>query len=522
MALAHAHGMALLHRPFQSAHGLNFAFEDFLALDERGLVMPLAAPVLTTNAVGELLVEGIPTKVATVARSASSFEISKRLRAASEHSLTLVRKGRFAFADADPTACVNCSMTPETRYTALWLRERFWRAVRAREQLLEHPPVEVLAKRSASSRPRGRTASSIGATAGSAPARSPLAAEVSPIRVAIHVRRGDVTYLDKYSKPSARWVQTVDMLEVLRGVRAALGLPLTPPAVRVDLFSESKGWHANDTAALRAVAPHANVHLDSSAAATIDALVTMSRADMLLMGSSGFSTWSAIFSCGVKVGPAHTPMMPMRHVPYSNTLTARSGAFETAALPQLREVWQQYWRCKEDPACRPTLCAPAHLSDFRWAASGLAREYVSSPLAAQWHVPVGVAAAGAPAPISHGEAASDGRSAVVQGWAAARQACTLKGGAALTACVRGVWARNVSNSLSLKHRLAVAAAANSSSAAAAAAATSAATASVGTASSAGAADSVPTGSGAAALPAHRPTKVVQRGGRDFLVWADDR
>ena len=35
VALAHAHGMQLLHMPFTSAHGLGFAFEDFLAGDER-------------------------------------------------------------------------------------------------------------------------------------------------------------------------------------------------------------------------------------------------------------------------------------------------------------------------------------------------------------------------------------------------------------------------------------------------------------------------------------------------------
>ena len=40
VALAHSNRMQLLHVPFTSAHGLGFAFEDFLAGDERGLVMP--------------------------------------------------------------------------------------------------------------------------------------------------------------------------------------------------------------------------------------------------------------------------------------------------------------------------------------------------------------------------------------------------------------------------------------------------------------------------------------------------
>ena len=68
--------------------------------------------------------------------------------------------------------------------------------------------------------------------------------------------------------------------------------PVSCSQVRVHLFSEAKGWQANDTAALRAVAPHAELHLDSSPSATIDALILMSRADVLLMGASGFSNWA--------------------------------------------------------------------------------------------------------------------------------------------------------------------------------------------------------------------------------------
>ena len=52
VALAHANHMRLLHVPFQSAHGLGYAFDDFLAGDERGLVAPLAAPALTSDAHG--------------------------------------------------------------------------------------------------------------------------------------------------------------------------------------------------------------------------------------------------------------------------------------------------------------------------------------------------------------------------------------------------------------------------------------------------------------------------------------
>lgn len=49
--------------------------------------------------------------------------------------------------------------------------------------------------------------------------------------MSVHVRRGDVTYIDLKGRPSARWVETSAVLEVLRGVAAVLGKPLAPPAV---------------------------------------------------------------------------------------------------------------------------------------------------------------------------------------------------------------------------------------------------------------------------------------------------
>ena len=142
-------------------------------------------------------------------------------------------------------------------------------------------------------------------------------------------------------------------------------MPLALPRVQVHLFSEAKGWGNNDTQALRAVAPSAIVHLDSSPSATIDALITMSRADILLMGTSGFSTWAAIFGCGVKIGPSHKPMMPFRHVAYHNTLVKRSGPFVSTAQANHQRV-SVILGSKSDAACRKTLCAPVHLSDQRW------------------------------------------------------------------------------------------------------------------------------------------------------------
>jgi hypothetical protein len=351
------------------------------------------------------------------------------------------------------------------------------------------------------------------------------------ISIAIHVRRGDVTYLDRYSKPSSRWVQTVDMLDVLRGVRTVLGTPLEPPAVQVHLYSESRGWYANDTAALHEVAPRATVYLDSSPSATIDALISMSRADILLMGTSGFSTWSAIFSCGVKIGPRHHPMMPMRHVSHSNTLTARAGSF-ASTIPQLRRVWEEYSACKTDAACRPTLCAPRHLSSPLWAASGLAQEAIGRPSDAQWHVPsswLGTSEAGAAPPLA---SVGDGSATQVSGWIAARESCTHHKGVPLKAtspqhiaCVRSTWSRNVSTALSLKRRLAVAAgAANSSSQGSALPKAPRPMPGRGTSSSPIGPPGATVTSARVMAPAAalQPTTTVQREGRTFLVWASSQ
>ncbi len=302
VALAGAHGLSLLHQPFMSAHGMGYHFDDFLMGDERGLVAPLAAPTLGVGPQAQLLIGGRPITIGTVQRTGSAAQVTAKLSQAPADSLTHVRKGRFAFVDENKTLCVNCTITPESRYAALWLRERFWRAARARERR---------------------------AAAGSTSRTGHEAVDAKTISIAIHVRRGDVTWLDKYSRPSSRWVDTSAMLEVLRGVGSVLGVPLQRPAVRtharrmhaactphacsvlatqaplalapspshaqvhVHLFSEAKGWQANDTAALRQLAPHARMHLDSSPGATIDALILMSRADVLLMGSSGFSNWGA-------------------------------------------------------------------------------------------------------------------------------------------------------------------------------------------------------------------------------------
>ena len=78
-------------------------------------------------------------------------------------------------------------------------------------------------------------------------------ADAKTVTIAIHVRRGDVTYLDKYSRPSSRWVETTAMLEVLRGVSSVLGVPLARPAVRRHLVT---------------CASHARAHHDANSLST--------------------------------------------------------------------------------------------------------------------------------------------------------------------------------------------------------------------------------------------------------------
>jgi len=175
---------------------------------------------------------------------------------------------------------------------------------------------------------------------------------------------------------------------VLRDIGQLIGLPLALPAVAVHLHSESKGWLANDTAALRVVAPNAVLHLDSSPSATINSLVLMARSDILIMGASGFSVWSGLLSCGVKLGPIVSNLaLPFRHVNYSNTLRRHFGPFRKFAGDTFTRAWREYWGCKLRTSCRRTLCAPHHITDRRWLDPPLAQPLVGELGSAQWHVP---------------------------------------------------------------------------------------------------------------------------------------
>ena len=49
VAVAHRSGIQLVYKPFAAGHGLGYAFDDLLASDPRGIVPPLAMPLLQFN-----------------------------------------------------------------------------------------------------------------------------------------------------------------------------------------------------------------------------------------------------------------------------------------------------------------------------------------------------------------------------------------------------------------------------------------------------------------------------------------
>jgi hypothetical protein len=63
VALADVHGRQLLYMPFRAAHGLEYAFDDFLTSDPRGMAPPLAAPRLTLRDDAQPLINGLPASL---------------------------------------------------------------------------------------------------------------------------------------------------------------------------------------------------------------------------------------------------------------------------------------------------------------------------------------------------------------------------------------------------------------------------------------------------------------------------
>jgi len=402
IALADRHDRQLIYQPFRTAHGMDYAIDDFLWSDPRGLVPPLAAPRLVAggpDASAPPLVDGMPATYGELRKGSSAHHIGSYLNS-SKRAIVWVRNGRFAFHDT-----CNCSYNGEVRYAALWLRERFWQAVGARRRAMQSGATSPSLARGGKGG-GGKGGGGKGAAGGAGGANAAeggrdaaggagaTAADEEPISVSVHVRRGDVTYIDLKGRPSSRWVETSTVLEVLRGVQQVLRRPLTPPAVHVHVHTE-RGWLANDTAAVHTLAPGAEVHTDASQPATLEALVRMASSDILLVGSSGFSQWAGILSCGLKIANPTSPSLPMRHVPFASSLTSRAQPFAAAALGDLREQWTAYYSCKRNPTCRATLCGPHHISDPRWFASGLAQRAAADLGATQWAAPAWDAAAAA-------------------------------------------------------------------------------------------------------------------------------
>lgn len=475
VSLADLHGMPLIYQPLKVAHGTGFAWEDFFGADPRGLVPPLVAPVLAVrNRSGllALLVDGLPVRLQQVMPTAGPQQIATMLTSSKPNTVTWLRKGRNTF----PACNDRCEILAEIQHAGLWLRERFWQAVHAR---------------SAHARRARATAGAASGTlpdsaAGSAPPETMRPSNMTT--VAIHVRRGDVTWLDRYGKPSHRWVETSSVIDVLAGLRDIFGVAELSPRHGVDvaLYSEA-GWLSNDTVALRRVAPHVVIHTDSTPAQTISAMVAMASADVLLLGSSGFSTFAGLFSCGMKIGAADTGVgtkanltLPLRHVFFPTSLTARSTPFMSTVGERARAVWLEYIACKRDADCRRTrLCSAAHLSDPRWARSRLARRAIADTDGLQWQPPPPYterasmpqlavaakrAAAAALEPVGFPAAAAVSSRALGDLWertclnaaadpANARQKAKIAKRptpAAQPSCLRQSWGRNLSSWLSMR------------------------------------------------------------------------
>ena len=186
VTIAHTHNLQLIHRPLAAAHGLGYVFDDlFMATGK--IDPPVTAPTLTV-ADGALLANGRRTSIYVLAdrknMKANASSIHEAAQSLPDDTILWLRKGRFALHEDDPTGA-----PAAMRYAGLWLRERFWQALQAR---------------------------AVAAGLTSAPAGG-----AGPIRVVMHVRRGDVPYIGpKTGKPHPHYVESSAVLEVLAGVAA--------------------------------------------------------------------------------------------------------------------------------------------------------------------------------------------------------------------------------------------------------------------------------------------------------------
>jgi hypothetical protein len=141
--------------------------------------------------------------------------------------------------------------------------------------------------------------------------RRPAAGE--PLRIAIHVRRGDVTA----RRTSGRYTPDRIVLAKIGAIRAVLGHLGHP----FELAVHSQG-HSDDFAAYAALG--CALHLDRDALWTMRELA---EADVLMMSKSSFSFVAALIGHGVKL------YEPCRNTPVPGWIRCdRSGLFEPEQL----------------------------------------------------------------------------------------------------------------------------------------------------------------------------------------------
>ena len=94
------------------AHSLGYTFDDFFALDPRGTVPPIVAPLLGADTTA-MTINGRPIKLDVITGGATSNSTQLNLRMASSPPDTLVwlRKGRSSI----PLDCAQCSAHVEVR-----------------------------------------------------------------------------------------------------------------------------------------------------------------------------------------------------------------------------------------------------------------------------------------------------------------------------------------------------------------------------------------------------------------------
>ena len=151
----------------------------------------------------------------------------------------------------------------------------------------------------------------------------------------------------------------------------------------------------------------------------------------------------------------------MRFVKYASTITTRTAPFWPTAGPALRTAWKDYWSCRRDPACRPSLCAARHLSPGSggrpaiWTRSVLAQQALADERAAQWRLPELVLWPNASWSGDRLLASSHMESPAM---AELRPTCAAKApalpGYGLDSCMRNVWLHNLTQFLGARKKFA--------------------------------------------------------------------